>query len=155
MNGFKWLVAATLAANWPARRRESRSIDQAAARPPCDWGHGLRRLRSGGRRFPRGIAWYAALGVGTAALTIATGAIAVATDQPRQVRSAAVIAGALSLLHSFATSRAAPVMLSLRRADDDDQSTGRRLDRFERWQTARVLGQVATLVAMVVATGDR
>ena len=66
-------------------------------------------------------------------------------------RSAAVLAAALSLAHSVATSRAAPIMLSLRHAEGDDPGTGDRLDRFERWQTARVLGQLVTLAAALAA----
>lgn len=36
-------------------------------------------------------------------------------------------------------------------AVDGDPGTGRRLDRFERWQTVRVVGQVATLAAALAA----
>ena len=155
MSGFRWLAAATLAANGLLA---GASLDQSIKQLPARHAIGARayagyaRAADGSRR---GIAWYAALGVGTAALTVATAVMAIAAGQPRRVRSAAVIAGALSLFHSFATSRAAPVMLSLRHPGDDDQAAGRSLDRFERWQTARVLGQVATLVAALVAIGER
>jgi len=151
MSGFRWLAAATLAANGLlAGASLDQSIKQLPARHAIGAGAyaGYARAADGS---PRGIAWYAALGVGTVALTIATALVAIATGQPRRVRSAAVIAGAVSLLHSFTTSRAAPVMLSLRRRGDDDQAAGSSLDRFERWQTARVLGQVATLVAALIA----
>jgi hypothetical protein len=97
-----------------------------------------------------GIAWYAALGVGTAGLTVATAAAAVWARQPGSARAAAVAAGLLSLAHSAATTRAAPIMLSLR-TQDDEQVVADGLDRFERWQTVRAALQVATLAAAVTA----
>lgn len=152
MDGFRWLAAATVAANGLLTGASlDQSIKQLPARHKIGAGAyaGYARAADGSRR---GIAWYASLGVGTAALTAATAVMAIATHQPRRTRSAAVVAASLSLVHSFATTRAAPVMLSLRHAGDHDPGAGHRLDRFERWQTARVVSQLATLVAALATT---
>ena len=152
MERFRWLAAATLAANGLLT---GASLDQSIKQLPARHRLGPRayagyaRAADGSRR---GIAWYASLGLGTAALTIATAVMAITTHQSRRTRSMAVLAAALSLAHSFATSRAAPIMLSLRQAEGDDQGSGDRLDRFERWQTARVLSQLVTLAAAAATT---
>lgn len=147
MDGFRWLATAALVANGLLVGASlDQSIKQLPARHTIGAGAyaGYARAADGSHR---GIAWYASLGLGTAALTIATGVAAITTRQPQSTRSAAAIAAALSVVHSLATSRAAPTMLGLRNAGADDEGTGRRLDRFERWQTARVLAQIATLTA--------
>jgi hypothetical protein len=152
MDGFKCLAAVTLAANGLLA---GASLDQSVKQLPARHTIGATAYAGYARAADgssRGIAWYGLVGVGTAAATIAMAVMAITTDQPRRVRSAAVAAGVLSLLHSFTTTRAAPIMLGLRGAGDDDRGTGSMLDRFERRQTARVVGQVATLVATLVAT---
>lgn len=147
MDGFKWLAAATLAANGLLT---GASLDQSVKQLPArhrigDAAYaGYARAADGSTR---GIAWYASLGVGTALLTIGTAVVAITTRQSRNTRTAALIAAALSVAHSVATTQAAPVMLGLRHAGDDDPAAGDRLDRFERRQTVRVLTQLATLVA--------
>lgn len=152
MDGFKWMAAVTLAANGLLA---GASLDQSVKQLPARHAIGARSYADYARSADgsgRGIAWYASLGVGTATATVAMAVTAVMTGQPRRVKAAAVAAGALSLVHSFITSRAAPTMLSLRDAGEDALATGGLLDRFARWQTARVVCQVAALVATLVAT---
>ncbi len=155
MDRLKWMAAMTLAANGLLA---GASLDQSLKQLPARHALGAGAYAGYARAADcsrRGIAWYASLGVGTAATTIAMAVMAVATGRPRRARSAAVVAGALSMLHSFTTSRAAPAMLGLRRIGDDDLAIANMLDRFERWQTARVLCQVATLVATLVAVTSK
>lgn len=69
-----------------------------------------------------GIAWYATLGVGTAALTLVTTATTIrAADRPRRAQGAAA-AGALTLAHSAVTTQAAPIMRGLRHTADDERA---------------------------------
>src|SRR6516162_3298241 len=66
-----------------------------------------------------GVAFYAAVGVGAAALTLAVFAVA-ALGAPAAVAGLLAAAAGLSLLHSAATGRAAPTMFQIGRADDTD-----------------------------------
>jgi hypothetical protein len=148
---FIWAAVTALAANGLLA---GASLDQSIKQLPARRAIGavayaaFARAADGGN----GIPWYAALGVGSAAITIATAVAAMVTGQPRAVRGPAVAAGLLSLAHSFTTSRAAPIMLGLRHAREDEGELAKSLDRFERWQTVRVATQVATLAAAVAVT---
>jgi len=61
------------------------------------------------------------------------------------------IALLLSVLHSFATTRAAPVMLSIKDAPNDEALLASKLDRFARWHTVRATFQVLTFFALLWA----
>jgi hypothetical protein len=97
-----------------------------------------------------GIAWYATLGAGTAALTLATAAATLRAGPSPRARTAAAAAGILSLAHSLTTTKAAPIMLGLRRDDRGSQQLAEALDRFQRWQTIRAILQAATLGASLM-----
>ena len=98
-----------------------------------------------------GVVWYATLGIGAALLTIAAAIAEVALGTPPAVAWPIYAAAALSILHSLATARAAPTNFSQRRVADDEAQLGVIFDRFERWQTARVILQTLTFVAAIVA----
>jgi hypothetical protein len=101
-----------------------------------------------------GIVWYAALGLGAALFTIAAAIVALVQSAPTNLALPLYLAAAASLAHSFATSRAAPIMLSQRHiaATAENEPKLRALfDRFERWQTARVIVQVVTFGLMLWA----
>jgi hypothetical protein len=53
--------------------------------------------------------WYAALGISGAVLTLAAAAYAILADAPRAQRWPVLVAGCLSVAHSFTTARAAPI----------------------------------------------
>ena len=57
---------------------------------------------------------YPLLGIGAALLTILATILAFAEQEPAALLVPLVLATVLSLLHTFATTRAAPVMLSLK-----------------------------------------
>ncbi len=98
-----------------------------------------------------GVAWYAALGIGTAVLTLAA-AIAGLLAHPATVAAVALwVAIGATLAHSFATARAAPINHRQRQVGDDEVALGQLFDRFERWQTFRAACQVLTLVAVLIA----
>lgn len=101
-----------------------------------------------------GIVWYAALGIGAALLTIVTAVVALVQSAPTSVALLLYLAAAASLAHSFTTSRAAPTMLSLRTiaaTEENESKLTALFDRFERWQTARVIFQAATFGLMLWA----
>jgi len=98
-----------------------------------------------------GVVWYAALGIGAALLTIATAIVELALGTASAAAWAIYVAAALAILHSLTTARAAPINFSQKRAADDEAQLGVIFDRFERWQTARVILQTLTFIAVIVA----
>ncbi len=108
-----------------------------------------------GNDLGNGLVVYPLLGIGAALLTMLATAIAYAGHSPVEVVLPLSLASLLSLLHTFATTRAAPVMLSLKDAPDDEALLRAKLDRFARWHAIRVTFQVLTffvlLWALVVA----
>jgi hypothetical protein len=97
-----------------------------------------------------GIAFYATLGVGAAVLTIAA-AVSAHRHEPQSRRTSPLYAAAsLAVLHSLATTRAAPTNFSQRKvAQDDETALAEIFDRFERWQTVRAALQVLNVGAML------
>ncbi|GHO88528.1 hypothetical protein [Dictyobacter formicarum] len=96
-----------------------------------------------------GIVWYATLGIGTALITIAaTIATFVAGNAyPLPILLAAI----LSVLHSLATSRAAPTNFKQLKVPNDEVALTAIFDTFDRWQSVRVVLQVLTLLAVLWA----
>lgn len=104
-----------------------------------------------------GIAWYAALGVGSAVLTVAAAGAArrqrIASPRARPLYAAAVLA----VLHSLVTARAAPALFGQRRVAADPAALARVFDLFARWQMLRAVLQLATfglMLAVLVRDGD-
>lgn len=98
-----------------------------------------------------GVLWYALLGIGAATLTVAA-AVAAVMRQVAPVAAAPLIAAAaLAMLHSLATTQAAPTNFSQRRVPQTEQALGAVFDRFARWQTIRVALQVLALAAVLWA----
>jgi hypothetical protein len=98
-----------------------------------------------------GIAWYAALGIGAALLTLIA-AIVGLTDHPGAQSAAALwLALLLTVAHSLTTARAAPANFSQRAAAGDAARLEAIFDRFERWQTTRATLQVLTLLSVAWA----
>jgi len=100
--------------------------------------------------FGNGIAFYGILGIGAAVLTIAA-AMSAHRHEPRSRRTPPLYAAAgLTVLHSLATTQAAPTNFSQRKvAQNDEAALTRIFDRFERWQTARATLQTLNLGAML------
>lgn len=61
------------------------------------------------------------------------------------------LASLLSLLHTFATTRAAPVMLSIKDTPDDEAILTAKLDRFARWHTVQAMFQVVAFFVLLWA----
>jgi hypothetical protein len=120
----------------PARRRIGVTACAACARA-ADLGNG--------------VAFYAAVGGGAAALTLAAFAVAAALGAPAAVTGLLAAAAGLSLLHSAATGRAAPTHGPDRPGRRHRCGPAPLLARFARWSAARAAVQTATLIAVAIA----
>jgi len=100
-----------------------------------------------------GVLWYALLGIGGAALTVAAALAATAQHHAPMVTVPLLAAAVLAILHSLATTRAAPTNFNQRRVPQTEQALGAVFDRFARWQSVRVALQVLTLAAVLWALG--
>ena len=98
-----------------------------------------------------GILWYGILGVGAAVLTIAAAVTALVQGVPPTGATPLYAAATLAVVHSFATTQAAPTNFSQRKVAKDEAALARVFDRFERWQTLRVVLQVLNFGAMLWA----
>jgi len=94
---------------------------------------------------------YPLLGIGAALLTFLATAVAYAERNPIELLFPLSIASLLSILHTFATTRAAPVMLSIKDASDDEMTLSSKLDRFARWHAIRATFQVLTFSVLLWA----
>lgn len=104
-----------------------------------------------GNDLGNGLYVYPFLGVGAALLTVLATALAYAEHSRVEVLLLLSLTSALSLLHTFATTRAAPVMLSLKDTQDDEMLLAAKLDRFARWHTVRAMFQVLAFFALLWA----
>ena len=98
-----------------------------------------------------GIAWYAGLGLGAAGCSLAAAVVALVQGVASVQAVPIAVAAVLSILHSLTTTRAAPTLFSQRRYERDEAALTAVFDRFERWQTVRVLVQVLTFGATLWA----
>ena len=98
-----------------------------------------------------GVVWYASLGIGTAVLTLAA-AVAGRLAHPNTPTGIALWAALVAtLVHSLATSQAAPINFRQRLLGDDGAALAELFNRFERWQTLRAVCQVLALMAVLAA----
>lgn len=77
--------------------------------------------------------------------------IALTSRSSPPVPAILLAASATSIFHFAATSQAAPVMLSIKNAPDDESVLGRKLDRFARWHAVRAGFQVLTFLVLLWA----
>jgi hypothetical protein len=146
---FVLIVAATAADGLLAGASLDQSIKQLPARHkigPVAYSEYSRASDLG-----PGILWYAILGVGAAVLTIAAAVAAFFEGVPPASAVPLYVAAGLAVLHSLATTQAAPTNFSQRRVAKDEAALARVFDRFERWQTLRAALQVLTFGAMLWA----
>jgi len=98
-----------------------------------------------------GLIIYPLLGVGAALLTLLATALAYVGRSLLGVVVLLSLASLLSLLHTFATTRAAPVMLSIKDTPDDEELLRAKLDRFARWHAVRATFQLAAFFLLLWA----
>jgi len=95
---------------------------------------------------------YPALGLAAPALTVAIGfAFVIDRDAPVTAASFVYLAAALSMAHTFATTRAAPNLPKLRSGIPEEAVLADMYGAFTQWQTVRAILQLAAFVAVVLA----
>lgn len=104
-----------------------------------------------GNDLGNGLIVYPLLGIGAALLTVLATALAFVERSPKEVLFLLSLASLLSILHTFATTRAAPMMLSLKETPDDEALLTAKLDRFACWHTVRATFQVVAFFVLVWA----
>jgi hypothetical protein len=104
-----------------------------------------------GNDLGNGLVVYPLLGVGAALLIFLVTALAFVERSPLEVLILLSLASLLSILHTFATTRAAPVMLSIKDTLDNEALLMAKLDRFAHWHTLRATLQVLAFFVLVWA----
>jgi hypothetical protein len=104
-----------------------------------------------GNDLGNGLIVYPLLGLGAALLTVLATALAAIIRSPMEVVLPLALASLFSLLHTAATTRAAPVMLSIRDIPDDEAILTAKLDRFARWHAIRAIFQVLAFFVLLWA----
>ena len=87
-------------------------------------------------------------------LVFAATAVSFAAGSTVRVLVALSASSAASVLHFGATSRAAPVMLSIGKTPDDEGVLAAKLDRFARWHAVRTVFQVLAFLLVLWALVD-
>jgi hypothetical protein len=98
-----------------------------------------------------GVVFYAVTGIAAAVLTAAAFGLALARSTPETARVLLAVAAGLSVLHSAATGRAAPLMFRIGSAGDAKAVLEPLLARFARWSAVRTALQAATFVVLAAA----
>jgi hypothetical protein len=129
------------------------SLDQSIKQLPARHRMGMTAFSAYSRAadLGNGVVWYAAIGVGAAALTIAAAIVARWWGQAAGQAGPLELAAALAVLHSLVTTQAAPTNFSQRRAMSDEAALTRIFNRFERWQALRAVLQVLNFGALLWA----
>jgi hypothetical protein len=104
-----------------------------------------------GNDLGNGLVVYPILGIGAALFTVLATALAYLEHFSMGLLLPLSLAFLLSLLHTAATTRAAPVMLSIKDAPDDEALLRAKLDRFARWHAVRATFQVLTFFILLWA----
>ena len=104
-----------------------------------------------GNDLGNGLVVYPILGIGAALFTVLATVIAYLEHSSMGPLLLLSLASLLSLLHTFATTRAAPIMLSIKDAPDDEALLRVKLDRFARWHAVRATFQVLTFFVLLWA----
>jgi hypothetical protein len=150
MNATLWLLVAAVLANGLLA---GASLDQVVKQLPVRHRIGVVAFSEYSKAgdLGNGIAWYAALGIGAALLTVVAAVVGL-TDRPDPATAAALwLALVLTVAHSVTTVRAAPTNFSQRAAAGDPVRLEAIFDRFERWSNARATLQVLTLLSVTWA----
>ncbi len=160
MNHQAWLLLLGLATTVDGLLAGA-SLDQSIKQLPARHRIGMRAFSAYSRASDQamGLLWYAPLGITGAALTLAAAAWGMTLGLSGQERLLLLLAAALAIAHSLTTARAAPINWSQRAVADDETALAELFCRFERWQAARAILQLATFGVMVlvllIAQGTR
>jgi hypothetical protein len=129
------------------------SLDKAVVQLPARHRMGLPGFVSFSRAndLGKGLIFYPAMGTLAALLTIGAALSAFLLGTPLAYVWLLYTAAGLAILHSAATAKAAPNMLSLRNPISDEAVLASTLDRFAAWHNARTVFQVLNFVILILA----
>jgi hypothetical protein len=100
-----------------------------------------------------GLFLYPPVGIGTLLFALAAAVSGHISGLPIPLQAPLDISGALAILHSLVTARAAPINFNQRRYElADEANLARVLDQFERWHSLRTALQVMNFGASLWAT---
>lgn len=104
-----------------------------------------------GNDLGNGLVVYPSLGVGAVLLTVLATLFAFVSHGRMEVVLPLSLATLFSLLHTFATTKAAPIMLSLKNTSDDEKLLAAKLEHFARWHAVRATLQVVAFFVLLWA----
>lgn len=127
------------------------SLDQSIKQLPARRRIGITAYSNYNRAsdLAQGIVWYAILGLGAALLALASAAALLLRSIGLEHAFPIYLAGALSILHSLVTTRAAPLLFRQRQVNGDETALTAIFDRFARWQALRAFLQSAAFLSLV------
>ena len=121
------------------------SLDQSIKQLPTRYTIGLTAYSRYSRAsdLGNGIPFYAILGVAAALLNIAAAIAAYVQGIPSQQSNLIYVGALLAVLHSLATTQAAPLNFSQRKISlNDEHALAQVFNKFARWQNIRCVLQV-------------
>lgn len=144
------ILAATVATGLLA----GASLDKAIVQLPARHRMGVVGFAAFSRAndLGNGLIVYPVIGIGAALLTIIAALAVVLRGTPLTHAWPVYVSALFALLHSFATTRAAPNMLSLRQPTNDEATLTKTLNRFAKWHSVRTGLLVLNFVMLVWAT---
>ena len=104
-----------------------------------------------GNDLGNGLIVYPAAGILAALLVFGAAIATYFTNASATVMVPLLLACLGTVAHSACTAKAAPIMLSLRRAPDDEAELTAKLDRFAFWHACRAVLQFATFTVLLWA----
>jgi hypothetical protein len=97
-----------------------------------------------------GIVWYAFLGISAALLTlVAAVLILLGSSNSQALTIMTLLAAALAVIHTIATSQAAPIYLGLTKVAGDEKALTALFNRFEARQTIRAVIQTINFAVLL------
>ena len=129
------------------------SVDKAIVQLPARHRMGVIAFAAFSRAndLGAGLVLYPVLGIAAALLTILAALVVFLQGTPLAHAWPLYISALLAVLHSIATARAAPNMLSLRQPTDDEAILAGALDRFARWHNVRAVLQLLNFLMLLWA----
>jgi hypothetical protein len=98
-----------------------------------------------------GLIVYPVLGISAALLTMSAALAALLQGTSLAYAWPLYISALLAVLHSIATTRAAPNMLSLRRPISDEATLTESFNRFAKWHNVRAVLQLFNFIMLILA----
>jgi hypothetical protein len=102
-----------------------------------------------GNDLGNGIIVYPIIGVSGLLIIFATTILAYVQGQPSSILYPLYASTLATILASFGTAKAAPIMLSLKNTSNDEQLLKVKLNRFARWHNFRTIFQIIAFIALI------